>query len=113
MILLPHPATAYHYEDVLEMVSGDTIGGKDMEDQQLVWIKDPKTAWEWAMGWVEEARNGSHTPVRWIHEAADAFKDRFCTDGFWCAGAEVVYDYLREAADMAQANYEDAQPGME
>jgi len=84
-----------------------------MEDQQLVWIKDPKTAWEWAMGWVEEAKSGSHSPVRRIHEAASNFKDRFWTNGLWRAGAEVVYDYLREAADMAQANYEDAQPGME
>jgi hypothetical protein len=84
-----------------------------MEDQQATWATRPGQAWDWAMGWVNEAGQGMHTGVQRIHEAAVAYKDRFCTDGLWVPGTDIAYDMLREAADMAQAEYEAAQPGME
>ena len=77
-----------------------------MENQQAVWINNPKKAWAWAMEWVEEAKTGSHAPIRRIHEAATKFRDRFYTDGFWSAGAELVYNMLIEAAGMAQYEYD-------
>lgn len=88
-------------------------GESEMKDQQIIWINNPKIAWKWAMEWVEEAKTGNHYPVKHIIEAAKKIKDRFCTDGLWSPGSELVYNYLREAADMAQSEYEDAQPGME
>ena len=84
-----------------------------MIDQQLTWATKAGAAWDWAMGWVDDARLGRHVGVRRIHEAAANYKSRFCTDGLWAPGADLAYDMLREAAEMAQAEYEAAQPGME
>lgn len=75
-------------------------------NQQTQWINKPSLAWAWAMQWVEESKNGRHTPIKRIHEAAKNIKDTYCTDGLWSPGADVVYLMLREAADMAQSEYE-------
>lgn len=84
-----------------------------MEDTQVAWIQQPSKAWSWAMGWVEQAKQGSHHPVKTIRDAATMFRGRWCTDGLWSPGAELVYDMLREAQDMAQDEYEKAQPAIE
>lgn len=80
-----------------------------MKDQMTEWIMDPKTARKWAKGWLEDAKSGCHA----IRQAAEAYKERYCTDGLWMPAAKKVYDILRDAQDKAQQNYEDAQPGME
>lgn len=84
-----------------------------MTDQQIEWINNPTMAWQWAMEWVNESKNGTHAPVKMIHDAAEKIKDRFCTNGLWAPGAETVYLMLLESADMAQAEYEDSQPSWE
>lgn len=84
-----------------------------MEDTHVSWIQKPSRAWAWAMGWVEQAKCGSHHPVKEIRNTATMFRERWCTDGLWCPGAELVYDMLREAEGMAQDEYEQAQPAME
>lgn len=84
-----------------------------MKDQMTEWIMDPKTARKWAKGWLEDAKSGCHYPVKAIRQAAEAYKERYCTDGLWMPAAKKVYDILRDAQDKAQQNYEDAQPGME
>ena len=76
-------------------------------------IKDNTKAWEWAMGWVESCKTGTHTGVRRIHELATWVKGRYHTNGLWNPDAQPVYDILIEAAGLAQEAYEDAQPSME
>lgn len=77
------------------------------------WCNRTGDAWDWAMSWVEESKSGTHYGVKMIMETAEKYKEQYCTDGMWSAGCDVVYDILREAADMAQAEYEDACPPME
>ena len=84
-----------------------------MIDQGAEWVMEPAKAWKWAMGEVEAAKNGSHRPVKNIHNAADMIWARFYTNGMWSPAAEKVYLMLREATGMAQDEYEKAQPSME
>lgn len=36
--MLPHPATTYHIEDILEMVASDTIGGNMTKRTEGPWV---------------------------------------------------------------------------
>ena len=81
-----------------------------MTDQKVEWIQKPGKAWDWGMSWVEYSKTGTHQGVKTIHDAAKSIKDRYSTDGLWSPGAKLVYDMLTEAADMAQDEYESAQP---
>ena len=81
-----------------------------MKDQQLSWIESPKEAATWSYGWLLEAKQGHHSGVKAIREAARKFKARFNTNGLWTPdiNAIKVYDILRDAADDAQEAYKGA-----
>jgi hypothetical protein len=76
-------------------------------------ITNQSAAWSWAMGWVDSAKLGNHAPVKILNKTAQQIKDKFCTNGLWAPGADVLYLKLCEAAEMAQSEYENAQPGIE
>ena len=76
-------------------------------------IRNQELLWAWAMGWVEEAKTGKHSGVKTIHNLANQIKNEFYTNGIWNEDAHLAYDKLREAADIAQDEYENAQPGIE